>query len=92
MSFTIIFTLIYLFVLPNFLVAAFHLMNEVHHSFTTNFSFPIITAKSDNDNDIIISDSILDQVNLDYLKETVYDLSSFHTRHTESENIDDVAS
>ena len=92
MSFTIIFTLIYLFVLPNFLVAASHLMNEVHHSFTTNFSFPIITAKSDSDDDIIISDSILDQVHLDYLKETVYDLSSFHTRHTESENIDDVAS
>jgi hypothetical protein len=67
-------------------------MNEVHHSFTTNFSFSKITAKSDNDDDIIISDSILDQVHLDNLRETVYDLSSFHTRHTESENIDDVAS
>jgi hypothetical protein len=92
MSFPIIFILIYLFVLPNFLAAAFHLMNEVHHSFTTNFSFPKITAKSDSDDDIIISDGILDQVHLDYLKETVYDLSSFHTRHTESENIDAVAS
>jgi len=81
-------------VLPNFLAAAFHLMNEVHHSFTTNYSFPKITAKSDSDDDddIIIPNSILDQVNLDYLKETVHDLSSFHTRHTESENIDDVAS
>ncbi len=69
-------------------------MNEVHHSFTTNYSFPKITAKSDSDDDddIIIPNSILDQVNLDYLKETVHDLSSFHTRHTESENIDDVAS
>ena len=68
-------------------------MNEVHHSFTTNFSFPKITAKSDSDDDDIINpNSILDQVQLDYLKETVYDLSSFHTRHTESENIVDVAS
>ncbi len=92
MSFPIIFILIYLFVLPNFLAAAFHLMKEVHHSFTTNFSFPKITAKSDNYDDIIISDSILERVHLDYLKETVYDLSSFHTRHTESENIDDIAS
>lgn len=93
MNFPIIFILIYLFVLPNFLVAAFHLMNEVHHSFTTNFSFPIITAKSDSDDDdIIISDNILDQVHLDNLISTVYDLSSFHTRHTESEDIDDVAS
>jgi Zn-dependent M28 family amino/carboxypeptidase len=31
-------------------------------------------------------------VHLDYLKETVYDLSSFHIRQTESENIDAVAS
>jgi hypothetical protein len=92
MSFPIIFILISLFVLPNFLAAAFHLINEVHYSFTTNFSFPKITAKSDSDDDIITSDSILDQVHLDNLKETVYDLSSFHTRHTESENIDDVAS
>ena len=91
-GFPIIFILIYIFVLPNFLVVAFHLMNEVHHSFTTNFSFPKITAKSASDDDIIISDIILDQVHLDYLKETIYDLSSFHTRHTESENIDDVAS
>ena len=67
-------------------------MNEVHHGFTTNFSFPKITAKSDSGDDITIPNSILDQVHLDYLKETVYDLSSFHTRHTESENIDNVAS
>ena len=60
---------------PNFLVAAFHLMNEVHHSFTTNFSFPKITAKSDSDDDVIISDSILDQVHLES-QETVI-LSSF---------------
>ena len=71
MSFPIIFILIYSFVLPNFLAAAFHLMTEVHHRFTTNFFFPKITAKSDSDDDIIISDSILDQVQLDYLKETV---------------------
>ena len=68
MSFPIIFILIYLFVLPNFLAAAFHLMNEVHYSFTTNFSFPKITAKSDSDDDIIIANNILDQVHLDHLK------------------------
>ena len=93
MNFPIIFILIYLSVLPNFLAAAFHLMNEVHHSFTTNFSFPKVTAKSDSyDDDDIISDRILDQIHLENLKETVYDLSSFHIRHTESENIDYVAS
>lgn len=92
MSFPFIFILIFVFVLPNFLAAAFHLMKVVHHSFTTVFSLPKITAKSDSDEDIIISDSILDGVHLDSLKETVYDLSSFHTRHTESKNIDDVAS
>ena len=75
MSFPIISVLIHSFVLPNCLDAAFHLMNEVHHSFTTKFSFPKITAKSDSDDDddIIIPNSILDQVHVDYLKETVYD-------------------
>src|SRR5918996_300364 len=93
MNFPIIFILIYLFVLPNFPVAAFYLMNEVHQSFTTNFSFPKITAKSDSqDEDIIIPNSILDQIHPDNLISTVYDLSSFHTRHTQSEDIDDVAS
>jgi hypothetical protein len=44
---------------PNFLDAAFHLMNEVHHSFTTNYSFPKITAKSDSGgNDDIISAAV----------------------------------
>ena len=93
MNFPIIFILMYLSVLPNFLAAAFHLMNGVHYSFTTNFSFPKVTAKSDSYYDYdIISDRILDQIHLENLKETVYDLSSFHIRHTESENIDYVAS
>jgi Zn-dependent M28 family amino/carboxypeptidase len=66
-------------------------MNEVHHSYTTDFPFPKVTAKSDSYDDII-SDRILDQIHPENLKETVYDLSFFQTRHTESENIDYVAS
>ncbi len=66
-------------------------MNEVHHSYTTDFPFLKVIAKSDSYDDII-SDRILDQIHPENLKETVYDLSSFHTRHTESENIDYVAS
>ena len=77
--------------LPNFLTTASHLVNEVHHSLTTNLSSKV-TAKSDSYEDDIISDRILDQIHTENLKETVYDLSSFHTRHTESENIDYVAS
>jgi hypothetical protein len=65
-------------------------MDEAHFSFTTTFSFPKITAQPDTDG-IIISDHILEQVHLDNLKKTVYDLSSFHTRHTESEFIEDIA-
>jgi peptidase M28-like protein len=92
MNFPNVFMLILLFVLPNFLAITFLLTNEAYRSFTANFSFPKIAAKSDSDDNFIISDSILDQVQLDNLKETVYDLSSFYTRHTESEKIDDVAS
>jgi hypothetical protein len=70
-------------------------MNEADYGFTTISSFPKITAsasdrQSDADN-IIIPDRILDEVHLDNLKKTVYNLSSFYTRHTESEFIDDVA-
>ncbi|MGI0045295.1 MAG: hypothetical protein ACRD47_16445, partial [Nitrososphaeraceae archaeon] len=66
-------------------------MDEANHGFTTTFSFPKITARSDTDG-IIIPNRTLDEVHLDNLKRTVHDLSSFHTRHTESEFIDDVAS
>jgi hypothetical protein len=62
---------------------------EVHDHFTI-FLIPKIMAKSDSDN-ITISHSILDEVHKNPLEKTVRDLSSFHTRHTESELIDDVA-
>jgi Zn-dependent M28 family amino/carboxypeptidase len=65
-------------------------MDEADHSFTTTSSFPRITAKSDVDN-INIPDRILDKVHIGNLEKTVHDLSSFHTRHTESEFIDNVA-
>ena len=61
----------------------------VHDHFTISLT-PKIMAKSDSDN-ITISHSILDEVHKDSLEKTVRDLSSFHTRHTESELIDDVA-
>jgi hypothetical protein len=90
MRFPIIFILLFLFTLTNFPITAFHLMDEAHHGFTTSFSFPKITAKSDVDS-IVTPQHIIDKVNPIYLEKTVRDLSSFHTRHTESELIDDVA-
>jgi hypothetical protein len=90
MSFQIIFTFLFFFTLTNFPITAFHLMDEAHHGFTTNFSFPEITAKSDVDS-VVTPQHIIDKVNPIYLEKTVHDLSSFHTRHTESELIDDVA-
>lgn len=89
MSFQIIFIFLFLFTLTNFPITAFHLMDEAHHGFTTNFSFPKITAKSDVDS-VVTPQHIIDKVNPIYLEKTVHDLSSFHTRHTESELIDDV--
>ncbi|MGH9982621.1 MAG: M28 family metallopeptidase [Nitrososphaeraceae archaeon] len=65
-------------------------MDEAHHGFTTTFSFPKIIAKSDVDS-VVTPQYIIDKVNPIYLEKTVRDLSSFHTRHTESELIDDVA-
>jgi hypothetical protein len=89
MFFLLIFILLFLFQITNFL-ALFHLMDEADHSFTTSSSFPRITAKSDVDS-IITPQRIIKEVNPANLEKTVRDLSSFHTRHTESEFIDDVA-
>ena len=49
MSFQIVFIFLFVFTLTNFPITAFHLMDEAHHGFPTNFSFPKITAKSDVD-------------------------------------------
>jgi acetylornithine deacetylase/succinyl-diaminopimelate desuccinylase-like protein len=57
---------------------------------STTFFFPKISAKSDADG-VVIPQHIIDKVNPADLEKTVRDLSSFHTRHTESEFIDDVA-
>jgi hypothetical protein len=51
---------------------------------------PKITAKSDADSIITTPYRIIEGVNLTNLEKTVRDLSSFHTRHTESEYLDDV--
>ena len=56
----------------------------------TTFSFLKISAKSDADS-VVIPQHIIDKVDPANLEKTVRDLSSFHTRHTESEFIDDVA-
>lgn len=68
MRFRIVFILLFLFSLTNFPITIFHLMDKASHSFTSDFSFPKITAKSDT-HDIILSDRILDEVHLDNLKD-----------------------
>jgi Zn-dependent M28 family amino/carboxypeptidase len=68
----------------------FHFMIGVENGFSMIFSIPKITAKSDIDS-IITPHRIIEEVNPRNLENTVRDLSSFHTRHTESEFIDYVA-
>ena len=72
----------------------FHVTADAVHDFTTTtFFLPRIIAKSDVDTrsgDIIL-DHKFDGVHLDNLRKTVNDLSSFYTRHSESEFTDDVA-
>ena len=86
MLFAIIFVLLFLFALTSFPIP-FPLMDEPN---STTFPFPKISAKSDADS-VVILQHIIDKVNPANLEKTVRDLSSFHTRHTESEFIDDVA-
>jgi hypothetical protein len=63
-------------------------VNIVDHGLSTN-SIPKVTAESDAY--IMVPHPIIDEVHPDNLEKTVRDLASFHTRHTESEFIDDVA-
>jgi Peptidase family M28 len=72
------------------LINMFHFMIGVN-GLSTIFFIPKITAKSDADSIITTPYRIIEGVNLTNLEKTVRDLSSFHTRHTESEYLDDVA-
>ena len=87
-----IITTLFLFILISFL-NPFHVKVDAVQDFTTTFFLPQIIAKSEVDTSSsgIILDHKLDGVHLDNLRNTVNDLSSFYTRHTESEFIDDVA-
>lgn len=71
------------------LINMFHFMIGVN-GLSTIFFIPKITAKSDADSIITTPYRIIEGVNLTNLEKTVRDLSSFHTRHTESEYLDDV--
>jgi Peptidase family M28 len=65
-------------------------MIGVEDGFSMIFSILKITAKSDVDS-IVTPHHIIEEANPTSLEKTVRDLSSFHTRHTESEYIDNVA-
>jgi Zn-dependent M28 family amino/carboxypeptidase len=65
-------------------------MVEVENGFSMIFSIPKITAKSDI-NSIITPHRVIEEVDPTNLENSVRDLSSFHTRHTESEFLDYVA-
>jgi hypothetical protein len=99
-SFTnIIFLSLILVQLINLPVNSFHLtargdhevdfVNIVNHDLST-ISTPKITAESDAGS-IGLHHPIIDEVHSDNLEKTVRDLASFHTRHTESELVDNVA-
>ena len=77
---------------------SFSLADEINSHFNLHFieskivskiSIPDINAKVEDASRI--SQSGLDKVQSYNLEESVRDLSSFHTRHSESESIDDVA-
>jgi hypothetical protein len=87
-GFPIIFISLLTFTLTNVPTNFFSLMNGVDHGLSTISFIPKVTAKSDADS--IVFDSIIDEIHSTNLEQTVRDLSSFHTRHTESEFIDDV--
>ena len=73
------------------LINMFHFMIGVENGLSTIFFISKITAKSDVDSIITTSYRIIEEVNSTNLEKTIRDLSSFHTRHTESEYLDDVA-
>jgi len=72
------------------LINMFHFMIGVNN-LSTIFFIPKITAKSDVDSSITTPYRIIEEVNSTNLEKIIRDLSSFHTRHTESEYLDDVA-
>jgi hypothetical protein len=86
----IIFILLIMLALINVPINPFHFMVGVEYVPSSISFIPKITAKSDVDS-IITSHRIIDEVIPTNLEKIVRDLSSFHTRHTESEFIDDVA-
>jgi hypothetical protein len=90
----IIFIVLIMLALINVPINPFHFM--VHFMVGVEYAasfisfIPKITAKSDADS-IITPHRIIDEVIPTNLEKTVRDLSFFHTRHTESEFIDDIA-
>lgn len=90
MSVQIIFIVLIMLVLTNVSINPFHFMVGVEYAASFISFIPKITAKSDSDN-IITPHRIIDEVIPTNLEKTIRDLSFFHTRHTESEFIDDVA-
>jgi hypothetical protein len=86
----IIFIVLIMLVLTNVPINPFHFMAEVEYAPSSISFIPKTTAKSDADS-IITPHHIIDEVIPTNLEKTVYDLSFFHTRHTESEFIDDAA-
>ena len=82
----IIFILLIMLALTNY----FRFMAGAEYGLFTISSIPKITAKSDVDS-AITPHRIIDEVRSANLERTVRDLSSFHTRHTESEFVDGVA-
>jgi Peptidase family M28 len=86
----VIFILLITLALTSIAIYSFHFMVGVEDGFSMILSIPKITAESDVDS-IITPHHIIEEANPTSLEKTVRDLSSFHTRHTESEYIDNVA-
>jgi hypothetical protein len=86
----IIFIVLIMLALTNILINPFHFMVRIENGLSTIF-ISKITAKSDVDSIITTPYRIIEEVNSTNLEKTIRDLSSFHTRHTESEYLDDVA-
>jgi Peptidase family M28 len=90
--FPIIFISLFLFTLTNFPISLFAFIDVAAESEVSTISSLLkITAESDADNSINIPQHIIDEVNSTNLERTIHDLSSFHTRNTQSEFIDDAA-
>jgi hypothetical protein len=90
MHILIIFILLIMLVSTNAPIYPFYFMVEGENGISMIFSIPKITAKSDI-NSIITPHRVIEEVDPTNLENSVRDLSSFHTRHTESEFLDYVA-